>query len=618
MKRYSPISTLVCVFVLFVASSAALADWSPGDEHKMHDAQPPDKDGWDVCLVHQGIADDFQCADTGPITDIHFWVSWKGDLEDFNSVTWKVSICDNGAGRPGRSLWTLGRSDGNITYRYAGKGNQGWICPGTGLTEENDHKDYYQVNITEIQDHFEQTKNQIYWLLIEAELSVSKPLVGWKTSTTSYYSNAYWLNDAGQWNPVSGDVGDLAFVIAMYKAVEIDQFDFQQEVELITPLGRELINTTGTTTMHVFFEGPDEGDAYDDDGYPGRDEVELEIVELSWTDTCPSLGLVEIREHPSLNSYGWIEEVADINTGTLDVPPFAPYGNIADMRMNIYLEVEFNGKVLYADQSLSLYGRITQKPPGILSWFSNADRANLVDANGVTTRSYIAFGHQWNGPVPEIDPFEFTRVNLEILKVGSGAENVELNGFSSLYVPFGSSGDGYCNDSDGDDLDDVEAEIVALDLAGSSPNLGMVGMRMKSDPRSLGVMEEWTNNTDGILDIPPFALVGSVNSFFDIYFDLEIEGEVLHNEDPLHWEQNIFHKPPKNSLYQDTAGVTLYDTVGNPSMYSIGQSSYYPGYCGNTAYPIPLGDFNQDCRVNFLDFAVFALHWLECTRPECP
>ena len=617
MKRYRTISTLVCVFVLFVASSAVWADWSPGDEHKMHDAQLPDKDGWDVCLVHQGITDDFQCTETGPITDIHFWVSWKGDMEDFDSVTWKVTICDNGAGRPGRSLWTLGRGDGNITYRHDGRGNQGWLCPSTGLNEENDHKDYYQVNITEIQDHFEQTENQIYWLLIEAELSVSKPLVGWKTSTTSYFSNAYWLNDAGQWNPVGNGVGDLAFVITCYKAVEIDEFDFQQEVELITPLGKELINTTGTTTMHVFFEGPDEGDAYDNDG-DGRDDVELEIVDLNWTDTCSSLGLVEIREHPSLNSYGWIEEVADINTGTLDVPPFAPYGTAADMKMYFYFEVEFNGQVLYPDQPLCLSGTITQKPPGLLSWFSNVERVNLVDANGVSTRSYIALGHHWNGPVYEVDPFELSWADIEIIKDGIILDDVELSGFSSMYVIFQMQGEGYCNDSDGDGLDDVNMEMVVLDLAGSSPNLGMVNLRLRDDPRSYGAMEELVNNTDGILDIPPFTLAGSVDSFFDMFFELEIDGVVYHNEDPLRWTSTLYHKPPTHEIYENTEPVSLYDNDGQLSRYALGSTRYQPGYCGDDAHPIPIGDFNLDCRVNFFDFAIFALHWLKCTRPECP
>lgn len=617
MKRYSPISALVCVLVLFVASVPALADWSPGDDHKMHSAQLPDKNGWDICLVHQGIADDFQCTETGPITDIHFWVSWKGDVEDFASVRWKVSIYDDASGRPGGSLWTLSRGDGNITYRPYGTGDQGWHCPSAGLTQPDDHSNYYQVNITEIQNYFEQTRNEKYWLLIQAELGESKAEVGWKTSTTSYHSKAYWLNSEGQWILIGGNVSDLAFVITCYKAVEIDQFDFQQEVELITPLGRELINTTGTTTMHVFFEGPDEGDAYDDDGN-GRDEVELEIVDLSWTDTCPSLGLVELREHPSLSFRGEIEEVTDINTGTLDVPPFAPYGNAADMIMYFYFEVEFNGQVLCTNQPMSLSGRIVQKPPGLLSWFSNLERVNLIDANGVTTRSYIAFGHQWNGPVYEADPFELSWANIEVLKDGTVLDDVELSGFSSMYVLFKMQGEGYAWDGDGDGLDGVNTEIVVLDLAGSSPNLGIVNMRLAPDISSVGKMEELVNNTDGILDIPPFALEGSVDSFFDMFFELEIGGVVYHNEDPLRWTSTLYHKPPTHEMYESTVSVSLYDNNGQPSIYSLGSTRYQPGYCGDDAHPIPIGDFNLDCRVNFLDFAVFALHWLECTRPECP
>ena len=48
---------------------------------KMHFPQLPDPNGWDVkadgglCL-----ADDWQCDGTGPVRDIHFWGSWKGDV----------------------------------------------------------------------------------------------------------------------------------------------------------------------------------------------------------------------------------------------------------------------------------------------------------------------------------------------------------------------------------------------------------------------------------------------------------------------------------------------------------------------------------------------------------
>jgi len=39
--------------------------------------------------------------------------------------------------------------------------------------------------------------------------------------------------------------------------------------------------------------------------------------------------------------------------------------------------------------------------------------------------------------------------------------------------------------------------------------------------------------------------------------------------------------------------------------------------CGDPWHPYPVGDFNHDCEVNFLDFATFSSHWLECTAPQC-
>ena len=39
--------------------------------------------------------------------------------------------------------------------------------------------------------------------------------------------------------------------------------------------------------------------------------------------------------------------------------------------------------------------------------------------------------------------------------------------------------------------------------------------------------------------------------------------------------------------------------------------------CGDVNHPYPIGDLNQDCRVDFADLGIFCAHWLECTAPEC-
>ncbi len=39
--------------------------------------------------------------------------------------------------------------------------------------------------------------------------------------------------------------------------------------------------------------------------------------------------------------------------------------------------------------------------------------------------------------------------------------------------------------------------------------------------------------------------------------------------------------------------------------------------CGDECHPYPLGDIDKNCIVDFNDFGLFALTWLECTKPEC-
>lgn len=41
----------------------------------------------------------------------------------------------------------------------------------------------------------------------------------------------------------------------------------------------------------------------------------------------------------------------------------------------------------------------------------------------------------------------------------------------------------------------------------------------------------------------------------------------------------------------------------------------YTGVCGDDDHPYPIGDVNQDCRVDFYDLALVAAHWLEDNNP---
>ena len=48
----------------------------------MHFPQLPDPNGWDVSLMQPRIiADDWLCTGTGPVSDIHGWISVQEDAD---------------------------------------------------------------------------------------------------------------------------------------------------------------------------------------------------------------------------------------------------------------------------------------------------------------------------------------------------------------------------------------------------------------------------------------------------------------------------------------------------------------------------------------------------------
>ena len=234
MSRSSVLSKCIMggiVLALVVGvSSAALADWDPGDPHKMHFPQSPDPNGWDVAFnaTHNDytLADDWQCAETGPVDDIHFWVSFEGDnTVGMDSMYFNLRIYDNIPVGP--SLWSIPGEvlwernfyfrPGHYTIREYGGGLQGWMDPGPGLTFPDNHNQIWQVNITDIADPHIQEAGEIYWLAIHVGPQFLQ--IGWKTSTDHFMDDAVWGFGRGpdQWgelrDPITGESLDLAFVI---------------------------------------------------------------------------------------------------------------------------------------------------------------------------------------------------------------------------------------------------------------------------------------------------------------------------------------------------------------------------------------------------------------------
>lgn len=201
----------------------------------MHHPQLPNPVGWDVELSPASeLADDWLCTETGPVSDIHIWVSYY----QYNETTppplpapvmvriYRDVPDPDGPGpghsMPGEEVWI--RQFSQIGMRYEdmyGPGNQGWYDPNTGTAIPGDHTSFFQWNIVDIVDPWIQQQGEIYWLSVQLT-DPSPPLIGWKTTGPE----GRWNDDAVWWAPQGGWVELL------------EPLDFQESLNLafvITP-----------------------------------------------------------------------------------------------------------------------------------------------------------------------------------------------------------------------------------------------------------------------------------------------------------------------------------------------------------------------------------------------
>ena len=235
---------------VLVLTTAARADWDEGDGHKMHYPQLPDPNGWDVRLSYfdpaEGtgeygriMADDWKCSGTGPLTDVHFWGSWKGDsvgtITQIDLMVYRDDWNEQGGysqpDSPNHAYMTV--LPGMFTIREWGTGDQGFYDPWgdndanpVPYHTPNDHEKIYQVNIDDVQlwwgpdEPFFQEVGEIYWLALEIHTAEQDRRFGWKTSGSEHFLDDAVFSSAGSWMPLTdpdpeseGLSLDMAFVI---------------------------------------------------------------------------------------------------------------------------------------------------------------------------------------------------------------------------------------------------------------------------------------------------------------------------------------------------------------------------------------------------------------------
>jgi hypothetical protein len=141
----------------------------------------------------------------------------------------------------------------------------------------------------------------------------------------------------------------------------------------------------------------------------------------------------------------------------------------------------------------------------------------------------------------------------------------------------------------GSGREEVDTEIISMELTGTSTLLGPITLRLR-DPAehpnkpSEGKMRETENNTPGVVDIRPFTSTGAADSFFDVFFKIEIPNAppgltLLHNHDAKHMVATspITHWPPApGETYFNPDLIPLFDESESFSGVYLGATYWTP------------------------------------------
>ncbi len=240
MQRNFKIFALVLIVAAAVCSMStlSLADWdenNPADFARAKWIQRPDLSttGMDVLDTIQPVftvppgpqwktlADDFQCTQSGPITDAHIWGSWLQDalpinsagLADPGSMQFKISFWSdvpvtaaNPYSHPGTQLWTGIFAPGQFKVNpNVISANEQFYDPNLDAIIGTDHA-VYQYNFNNLVDaqglNFVQSVGTIYWFEVQAEvltLPGTTATFGWKTSRIQdrFNDDAVFADTAG-------------------------------------------------------------------------------------------------------------------------------------------------------------------------------------------------------------------------------------------------------------------------------------------------------------------------------------------------------------------------------------------------------------------------------------
>ncbi|MBI1884791.1 MAG: hypothetical protein HYS09_00465 [Chloroflexi bacterium] len=196
-------------------------------------------------------------------------------------------------------------------------------------------------------------------------------------------------------------------------------------------------------------------------------------------------------------------------------------------------------------------------------------------------------------PTFEFDRFSASFATATVGFTGGQPDTVNLSGPTTVRVDLGKLSDTACGTT-ANNREEVPTELVQLSLTGSGPNIGPVTVTLRPPTKhpnkeSVGCIEETTNSTPGVLDLPPFG-TGTADSFFDVFFEVDVQnfGVKFHNHDAKHMTTTITNKPPaEGETYEGPDVIPLFTEDEQSSPWQVQQASHVPNPPPTSPTPSP-------------------------------
>ena len=292
--------------------------------------QEPDlsSKGMDVMATAPSVlADDFQCKQTGPVTDIHLWGSWNMDRTPdccpcnvCFTLTIRADVPGLPYSTPGVVLWQRTYAPGSFeASRYAQDLQEGWYDPTGKYVPWGDSVCWqydFDVPPEDFRQHGTQENPVTYWLEVQAMPMDPLAQFGWKTSIDHWNDAAVWSQGPVPWqrlvypigHPLAGMPIDLAFKITTRPLLDWGDAPDPPYPTLQGSNGASHVIVPGFYLGNSVDDDPNGqpsppgwGDDFDGDG-DDEDGVVFQRALIPGT-TCK----VEVTASAAGNLYGWID-----------------------------------------------------------------------------------------------------------------------------------------------------------------------------------------------------------------------------------------------------------------------------------------------------------------------